>query len=123
LTFENKKNNIKAYALSNPKMPEEFLIEYAQAPDADIRAAIVKNPSTPVEALELLAKDKLFWIRTAVSNHPNASELMKSRKPEILATTDDITILEHYMNDKEVVIIQAIASNPNFSKLKILKDK
>ncbi len=55
---------------SNPATPVEVLEVLAKDKDRYVRAAVAENPATPVELLKVLAKDKDESVRAAVALNP-----------------------------------------------------
>jgi hypothetical protein len=86
----------------------ELLSDLAQNPiDMSARWAVAKNPHTPVEILELLAKDDINLVRALVATNPNTPT----------------HILDSLFSDEKIVR-DGLSGNPNTSEklLNILCD-
>ncbi len=74
----------------------ELLIALSKVPDMGSRWAVAKNPHTPREILEKLAKDEINLVRALVATNPNTP----------------IECLERFMEDEKIVR-DGISGNPN----------
>ncbi len=82
----------------------ELLCDIANNPvDMGARWAVAKNPHTPVEILEILAKDEINLVRALVGANPSTPS----------------SILEMFFNDEKIVR-DALSGNPN-TPLKLLR--
>ena len=54
----------------HPSTPVNLLIEIARDKDSDARGAVAWNANTPVDVLEMLAKDPDDWVRLSVAGNP-----------------------------------------------------
>ena len=75
--------------------------------DMGARWAVAKNPHTPVDVLELLAKDEINLVRALVATNPSTPT----------------SVLEKFFSDEKIVK-DGLSGNPNTSEklLKILAD-
>ncbi len=75
--------------------------------DMGARWAVAKNPHTPVEVLELLAKDEVNLVRALVATNPSTPT----------------SVLDKFFSDEKIVK-DGLSGNPNTSEklLKILAD-
>ncbi|BCD63116.1 MULTISPECIES: hypothetical protein [Nitratiruptor] len=74
----------------------ELLIALSEVPDMGSRWAVAKNPHTPAEILEKLAKDSVNLVRALVATNPNTPT----------------TCLYTFMQDEKIVR-DGISGNPN----------
>ena len=81
----------------------ELLIDLSDSPDMGSRWAVAKNPHTPVEILEKLAKDDVNLVRALVCTNPHTPS----------------KTLENFFSDEKIVR-DGLSGNPNTS-LKLLK--
>ncbi len=63
--------------LRNPGTPVDFLLHFSTGP-ADLRAMVAGNPSTPIDVLTALSKDKAKTVREAVAANPNVNDELKA---------------------------------------------
>jgi hypothetical protein len=63
--------NERAAVVGNPSTPLEVLGQLAGDLDESVRAAVAENPSTPPAVLTQLAMDAEEYVRTAVASNPS----------------------------------------------------
>jgi hypothetical protein len=64
-------NNVRAAVAKNPMTPVDALIALAKDEDSDIRWAVTKNPYAFPELLAILAKDKDLGVRVSATRSDN----------------------------------------------------
>ncbi|MRI59126.1 MAG: hypothetical protein C6H99_06450 [Epsilonproteobacteria bacterium] len=74
----------------------ELLVELSEVPDMGSRWAVAKNPHTPTEILEKLAKDEVNLVRALVATNPNTP-----------------TECLYAFFDDEKIVRDGISGNPN----------
>ena len=99
----------------------ELLIKLSQVPDMGSRWAVAKNPHTPSEILEKLAKDEVNLVRALVATNPNTPveclyELFEDEK----IVRDGISgnpnapkeLLDKLAEDSDKLVRLRVAENP-----------
>lgn len=101
----------------------------ATVEDMGSRWAVAKNPHTPVEVLELLAKDSVNLVRALVATNPNTPQSLlvsffSDEKIVRDGLSGNINTPEKYLNiladDKDKMVRMRVAENPSSTK-KILE--
>ena len=79
---------VMQYLAENPGTPAERLIDYANSPEYDLRAAVASNPSLPISSMQKLSRDRTKAVRYALVRNkavPNdiLEKLVNDRDPQI----------------------------------------
>ncbi len=115
------------YDRSKGKHPimTELLIELSKVPDMGSRWAVAKNPHTPTEILERLAKDEVNLVRALVATNPNTPiECLYSFFEDEKIVRDGISgnpkapveLLDKLAEDRDKLVRLRVAENPATSK-------
>ena len=120
LTRLTKDKEVVQYVVMNPRAPPETLASLADVSfldrvlnrtDRDLLKAVGKNPSTPVQALQKLAKNSDYYIRLGVAqNNAAPASLLRQLANDDVASvrasvannkSTDISIVRELANDKD----------------------
>ena len=122
LTRLTKDKEVVQYVVMNPRAPPETLASLADVSfldrvlnrtDRDLLKAVGKNPSTPVQALQKLAKNSDYYIRLGVAQN-NAAPASLLRQ---LANDDDSSVRTSVANNKstDISIVRELANDKDGS--------
>ena len=90
--------DLKVQVLEQPEIKLEVLQHlFAHDKNIEVRRAVARNPSTPVEILQLLTRDKSYGVRSAVAHNKSASA----------------QILQTLSHDKDLNVRKLVANNPS----------
>jgi hypothetical protein len=120
LTRLTKDKDVVQYAVMNPRVPPETLASLADVSfldrmlnrtDRDLLKAVGKNPSTPVQSLQKLAKNSDYYIRLGVAQNRAAPasllrQLADDDEPSVRTSvaynpSTDISIVRELAVDKD----------------------
>ena len=99
----------------------ELLVKLSEVPDMGSRWAVAKNPHTPTEILEKLAKDEVNLVRALVATNPNTpTECLYSFFEDEKIVRDGISgnpnapteLLEKLAEDSDKLVRLRVAENP-----------
>lgn len=99
----------------------ELLIELSQVEDMGSRWAVAKNPHTPTEILEKLAKDGVNLVRALVATNPNTPQnVLKDLFEDEKIVKDGISgnpgapaeLLKELAKDSDKLVRLRVAENP-----------
>jgi hypothetical protein len=103
----------------------ELLVELSKVDDMGSRWAVAKNPHTPVEILERLAKDEINLVRALVATNPNTpTAILTTLFNDEKIVRDGIsgnpnapeTLLKELAKDKDKLVRLRVAENPATTK-------
>ena len=57
----------------DPSTPVELLYGLSRNRDSEVRSGVARNPSTPPEVLTILASDKVYFVRSIVAKNANTA--------------------------------------------------
>jgi len=112
------------YEREKEKSPimEELLIKLSEVEDMGSRWAVAKNPHTPVDVLEKLAKDEVNLVRALVATNPNTpSNILRKLFSDEKIVRDGLSgnpntpakILKTLADDSDKMVRMRIAENPS----------
>jgi hypothetical protein len=120
LTRLTTDKDVVQYAVMNPRVPSETLASLADVSfldrvlnrtDRDLLKAVGKNPSTPAQSLQKLAKNSDYYIRLGVAQNSAAPasllrQLADDDEPSVRTSvaynkSTDISIVRELANDRD----------------------
>jgi len=112
------------YEREKEKSPimEELLVKLSEVEDMGSRWAVAKNPHTPVDVLEKLAKDEVNLVRALVATNPNTpSHILRNLFSDEKIVRDGLSgnpntpakILKTLSCDSDKMVRMRVAENPS----------
>ena len=103
-------DDVRRDLASNPNLPVEKLMEFAQSDDPALRWGVAQNDSAPAKILSMLSDDEDFYVRRDVGCNDNTP-------PDILAklASDPESAVRYWVatnNNTPVEALQRLACDP-----------